>query len=202
MDSTPINDLIQRPNSVQSREEPKEMIGPQSYQDILNTMDAKNNPSMNETMPCAMVDQSPMQQQSMQQSQPMQQQNYNMMQQQQMMQQRMMQQQMQQQGMQQHGMQQHYNRPVNQPIPMASKSNVNEMENLFDKNMQNDLMILFIVYLLVHTNQFQNIIKTKVPGMYNTTEQITIVGTLTNGFVLIALWIVVKRLTRKYFKEN
>lgn len=67
---------------------------------------------------------------------------------------------------------------------------------------QNEMIVLLIVYVIVHTPHVQNLIKTKMPGVVNDATGATgIMGTLVNGALLILLWTVSKRFVLRYMKD-
>lgn len=66
----------------------------------------------------------------------------------------------------------------------------------------NEMIVLLVVYIIVHTEQFQSFIRSKLPSMFNPeTLQINIFGTLMNGIMLIILWNFFKKIAIKYMNE-
>ena len=67
---------------------------------------------------------------------------------------------------------------------------------------QNEMFVLLVIYVLIHTEQFQTLIRTKLPSMFNAeTNHINIFGTLMNGVFLIVAWNIAKKVVVKYMKE-
>lgn len=82
-----------------------------------------------------------------------------------------------------------------------SSENVTAKENSTG-DFQNEMFVLLVIYVLIHTEQFQTLIRTKLPSMFNSqTNNINIFGTLMNGIFLIVAWNIAKKIVIKYMKE-
>jgi hypothetical protein len=77
----------------------------------------------------------------------------------------------------------------------TSTSNKNE-------DFQNEMIVLLVVYVLIHTEQFQTLLRSKLPSMFNAdTNTINIFGTLVTGIILVIGWNVSRKIVVKYMKE-
>jgi hypothetical protein len=89
----------------------------------------------------------------------------------------------------------------NKFVDTVYKTNKNTAE-LKNTEPHNEMGMLLMVYVMIHTIQFQNIMRLKLPSMFNTnTTNINIFGTIINGVLLILIWSVVKKLVMKYMKD-
>lgn len=70
-----------------------------------------------------------------------------------------------------------------------------------DVTFQNEMIALLGVYILVHTQQFQTTMQSKVPGIFQEDGSPSVVGTLVNGVLLIVLWNLCKKFLLKYMKD-
>jgi hypothetical protein len=67
---------------------------------------------------------------------------------------------------------------------------------------QNEMIVLLIIYVIIHTPYVQNLLKRKMPFIINETTGATgIIGTVINGALLIVLWTISKRVVLKYMKD-
>lgn len=66
---------------------------------------------------------------------------------------------------------------------------------------QNEMLALLGVYVVVHTQQFQQSLQLKVPGLFNENGAPSVVGTVMNGVLVIVLWNVFKKFLMKYMKD-
>ena len=79
----------------------------------------------------------------------------------------------------------------------TSESNKNKNEDF-----QNEMIVLLVVYVLIHTEQFQSLLRSKLPSMFNAdTNTINIFGTLVTGIILVIGWNVSRKIVVKYMKE-
>ena len=70
-----------------------------------------------------------------------------------------------------------------------------------DTTFQNEMLALLGVYILVHTQQFQQTLRTKVPGVFQDNGSPSVVGILMNGVLVIVAWNLCKRFLIKYMKD-
>jgi hypothetical protein len=66
---------------------------------------------------------------------------------------------------------------------------------------QNEMLALLGVYVVVHTQQFQQSLQLKVPGLFSENGTPSVVGTVMNGVLVIVLWNVFKKFLMKYMKD-
>ena len=79
----------------------------------------------------------------------------------------------------------------------TSESNKNKNEDF-----QNEMIVLLVVYVLIHTDQFQSLLRSKLPSMFNAdTNNVNIFGTLVTGIILVIGWNVSRKIVVKYMKE-
>ena len=64
-------------------------------------------------------------------------------------------------------------------------------------DVQNELLIILFVYVVLHTDQFQNILKSKIPSMYEN-DKITIFGTVFNGICFLVIWKIFEKVIKVY----
>jgi len=183
-EATPIYQLQQQTNEMDSKKTPVDMM---SYSDVLKNLKDEN---VGTPEPMQIQQQSP-QQQQYQQPQQYHQQQLSPQQQQQYQQQ-------QQQQQQQYHESNYYPRSVVNPNqPVVSDDTSSSSANTF----QNEMLTLLAVYILIHTTQFQQMVKTKIPGIINENGSSSVVGTLINGVLVIVLWNISKRFLLKYIKD-
>lgn len=71
-----------------------------------------------------------------------------------------------------------------------------------NEDFQNEMIVLLVVYVLIHTEQFQSLLRSKLPSMFNAdTNNINIFGTLVTGIILVIGWNVSRKIVVKYMKE-
>tara|TARA_Y100000389_G_scaffold49323_1_gene44997 strand:- start:2644 stop:3243 length:600 start_codon:yes stop_codon:yes gene_type:complete len=71
-----------------------------------------------------------------------------------------------------------------------------------NEDFQNEMIVLLAVYVLIHTEQFQSLLRSKLPSMFNAdTNNINIFGTLVTGIILVIGWNVSRKIVVKYMKE-
>lgn len=70
-----------------------------------------------------------------------------------------------------------------------------------DESFQNEMLALLGVYIVVHTQQFQQSLRSKVPGIFSENGSPSVVGTVMNGILVIVLWNVFKKFLMKYMKD-
>ena len=71
-----------------------------------------------------------------------------------------------------------------------------------NEDFQNEMIVLLVVYVLIHTEQFQSLLRSKLPSMFNAdTNNINIFGTLVTGIILVIGWNVSRKIVIKYMKE-
>lgn len=71
-----------------------------------------------------------------------------------------------------------------------------------NEDFQNEMIVLLVVYVLIHTEQFQSLLRSKLPSMFNAdTNNINIFGTLITGIILVIGWNVSRKIVVKYMKE-
>ena len=70
-----------------------------------------------------------------------------------------------------------------------------------DDSFQNEMLALLGVYIVVHTQQFQQSLRAKVPGIFSENGSPSVVGTVMNGVLVIVLWNVCKKFILKYMKD-
>lgn len=67
---------------------------------------------------------------------------------------------------------------------------------------QNEMLILLMVYVILHTTHVQEMIRRKIPSLVSeTTGAVNIMGIVLNGVLLVVLWNVSKRVVLKYMKD-
>ena len=86
--------------------------------------------------------------------------------------------------------------------PSYTKSTPNNIKREDDQTtFQNEMLALLGVYIIVHTQQFQQTLRTKVPGMFQENGSPSVVGILMNGVLVIVAWNLFKRFLIKYMKD-
>lgn len=88
----------------------------------------------------------------------------------------------------------------NKKMPVETPSTENEYE-LFGTNMQNDIVIIMIAYVLLHSDFIQQMIKTKFPQMYNMDSSITTFGTIFHAVLIVVILYVGKYLKTKHLAQ-
>lgn len=74
-------------------------------------------------------------------------------------------------------------------------------KNELDESFQNEMLALLGVYIMVHTQQFQQSLRAKVPGIFSENGSPSVVGIVMNGVLVIVLWNVFKKFLLKYMRD-
>lgn len=83
-----------------------------------------------------------------------------------------------------------------------TNENASPIDNDKNNTFQNEMLMLLGVYIIIHTTQFQQWVRTKIPGIvHENTGTQNIVGTLLNGLLVIIAWNVSKKFLLKYMKD-
>ena len=90
-----------------------------------------------------------------------------------------------------------YQQPSQQPQQYTQSTPNKKDSQLFNNELYNELMVLFVVYVMVHTEQFQDILKSKIPSMY-ADNKLTIFGILFNAIVFILVLKIFQHISKKY----
>lgn len=100
---------------------------------------------------------------------------------------------------QHHQQQQHQQQHQQQQQPVRGQDDLLFKETT---DFQNEMLMLLITYVIIHTPSTQSWMKQKIPNMFNTDNgQTSFVGILINALTLLIVWNVSKRVVLKYIKE-
>jgi hypothetical protein len=91
--------------------------------------------------------------------------------------------------------------PQNRPHTSSPTHKDTSKNRTDDVTFQNEMLALLGVYIMVHTSQFQNTLRLKVPGIFHESGSPSVVGTLVNGVLVIVLWNIFKKFLLKYMKD-
>ena len=198
---TPINQLgndvppvnRQSPINTDSNKEPLQV---QNYSEILKSINTPDQKPMNSINQMHEIQQQNMQQQNMQQ-QNMQQQNVQ--------QQSLLNQQAEHQAQLQQQYAYHQQQQLHQPLPQAPVNHVKPIlkKNIYcDNDFQNEALSLLCVHVLIHSEFFQNLMKSKFPSTVNTdTGKTNILGIIIQGIILLVGFSFTKKIILKYIKD-
>jgi hypothetical protein len=92
-----------------------------------------------------------------------------------------------------------YSQPLMKPRHHVHSSNErnNPTETLFDKNNINDIALIIIAFVVVNNRNVINILSKQFPSLFVDTTPNTF-GTIFQGFLLVLLWILSKKLISQY----
>lgn len=93
---------------------------------------------------------------------------------------------------------------VSDDCPATTTNSAESTKPSSNKNedFQNEMIVLLVVYVLIHTEQFQSLLRSKLPSMFSAdTNNINIFGTLVTGIILVIGWNVSRKIVIKYMKE-
>lgn len=94
---------------------------------------------------------------------------------------------------------------IQEPVRIPETQNqviTHTVDDTKSSDYQNEMIVLLVVYVILHTDYFQNMIRTKLPSMFNIeTNNINIFGTIINAVILIVVWNISKKIVVKYIKE-
>ena len=95
-----------------------------------------------------------------------------------------------------------YNPSYQQPTAAVCKTPTTvTTEDTSSTTFQNEMLTLLAVYLIIHTPQFQQMVRGKIPGLVSENGSSNVMGTLINGVLLIVVWNVSKKIVVKYMKD-
>jgi hypothetical protein len=90
----------------------------------------------------------------------------------------------------------------NNPSPPSTNTETVSKPRTKNEDFQNEMIVLLVVYVLIHTDQFQSILRSKIPSMFHTeTNTINIFGTVVTGILLVIGWNISRKIVVKYMKE-
>lgn len=70
-----------------------------------------------------------------------------------------------------------------------------------DDSLQTDAVLIFLLVCLVHLPYSQQMLVSKIPSMFNpNTNSISIVGIVFNAVMVVALWVLLRKVAKKYIK--
>ena len=188
---TPINQLgndvppvnRQSPKNTDSNKEPLQV---QNYSDILKSINTPDQKPMNSINQIHEIQQQNVQQQNVQQ-------------------QPLLKQQAEHQAQLQQQYAYHQQQQLHQPLPQAPVNHVKPIlkKNIYcDNDFQNEALSLLCVHVLIHSEFFQNFMKSKFPSTVNTdTGKTNILGIIIQGIILLVGFSFTKKIILKYIKD-
>ena len=91
---------------------------------------------------------------------------------------------------------------VSEDCPPTTTESAKTLSSNKNEDFQNEMIVLLVVYVLIHTDQFQSLLRSKLPSMFNAdTNNVNIFGTLVTGIILVIGWNVSRKIVVKYMKE-